>query len=82
MYNNEVLAYQRLTQALVDMTSLCKTCISSVPESKCGAMTAQVQRWVPNMLAFFSFSFAYGRCTAEHKLKVAKAPALLTFFAM
>lgn len=25
-------------------------------------------------------SFAYGRCTAEHKLKLAKAPALLMFF--
>lgn len=57
MYNNnEVLAYQRLTQAFVNdvhVTSHCKTCIAAVPESECSAMTAHVQRWVPNMLAFF-----------------------------
>lgn len=31
-------------------------------------------------VGFFFVSFAYGRCTAEHKLKLAKAPALLMFF--
>jgi len=35
---------------------------------------AQLPQWLLDMLAYFSF--AYGRCTDKHKLKLAKAPAL------
>lgn len=61
MYNNDkALAYQRLTQAFVNdvhVTSPCKACVPAVPESECSAMTAHVQRWVPNMLAFLFVCF-------------------------